>query len=121
GLRMWFCNSPEQKFDDCVEIGPRYGSRVQTFQVDRAKLDSHLLEGARNAGCALLRPAKVAKIELDGAKGQTVEIDLGNERRTIRARWLIDASGRATLLARKLGHFRPKNEHPIHAVSARVP
>ena len=20
GLRMWFCNSPEQRFDDCVEI-----------------------------------------------------------------------------------------------------
>ncbi len=51
GLRMWFCNSPEQKFDDCVEIGPRYGSRVQTFQVDRAKLDSHLLQCAVDAGC----------------------------------------------------------------------
>src|SRR5216110_3868142 len=39
GLRMWFCNSTEQRFDDCVEIGPRYSARVQTFQVDRAKLD----------------------------------------------------------------------------------
>src|SRR5881398_485401 len=39
GLRMWFCNSPEQPFDECVEIGPRYNARVQTFQVDRAKLD----------------------------------------------------------------------------------
>jgi len=50
-LRMWFCNSPEQKFDDCVEIGSRYGSRVQTFQVNRAKFDSHLLHCAVNAGC----------------------------------------------------------------------
>src|SRR5207249_5461786 len=76
GLRMWFCNSPEQRFDDCVEIGPRYGSRVQTFQVDRAKLDSHLLECAVNAGCELLRPAKVTKIELNGGNGQTVDVDL---------------------------------------------
>src|SRR5437762_2761996 len=94
GLRMWFCNSSDQKFDDCVEIGPRYGSRVQTFQVDRAKLDSHLLERAVAAGCELLRPAKVGIIELNGANGQTLDVDLGNEQRTIRARWLIDASGR---------------------------
>ena len=116
GLRMWFCNSPEQKFDDCVEIGPRYGSRVQTFQVDRAKLDSHLLECAVNAGCELMRPAKVTKIELDGANGQTVDVDLGNERRAIRARWLIDASGRATLLARRrregLGQLRLARKIP---------
>src|SRR3954463_3634713 len=101
GLRMWFCNSPDQKFDDCVEIGPRYSSRVQTFQVDRAKLDSHLLECAVKVGCELLRPAKVTRIELNGANGQTLDIDLppsqsygvtgGNEHRTIRARWLIDA------------------------------
>jgi flavin-dependent dehydrogenase len=138
GLRMWFCNSPEQRFDECVEIGPRYSARVQTFQVDRAKLDSHLLECAVNAGCDLWRPAKVTKIELNGEDGQSVTVDLGNggrcavgaenksdttERvppgRTVRARWLIDASGRATLLARKLGHFRPNNEHPINAVWAR--
>ncbi len=117
GLRMWFCNSEQQRFDDCVEIGPRYGSRVQTFQVDRAKLDSHLLQCAVDAGCELLRPAKVTKIDLNGANGQTVDVDLAQK--SVRARWLIDASGRATLLARKLGHYRPNNEHPINAVWAR--
>ena len=40
GLRLWFCKSPDQPFDDCVEVGPRYSARLQTFQVDRAKLDS---------------------------------------------------------------------------------
>jgi flavin-dependent dehydrogenase len=119
GLRMWFCKSSDQEFDDCVEIGPRYGSRVQTFQVDRAKLDSHLLDCAVEAGCKLLRPAKVAKIELHGSSGQNLHVELAEGRRTLRARWLIDASGRATLLARKLGHFRPNNEHQINAVWAR--
>src|SRR5881628_1485835 len=31
GLRFWFCNRPDQQFDDCVEVGPRYNSRVSTF------------------------------------------------------------------------------------------
>ncbi len=120
GLRLWFCNSPEQRFDDCVEVGPRYSARVPTFQVDRAKLDSHLLECAVKAGCDLWRPAKVTRCELDGARGQTVNaiVDLSDER-TVRARWVVDASGRATMLARKLGHFRPNLEHPINAVWAR--
>ncbi|MEY2546033.1 MAG: hypothetical protein QOG48_1150 [Verrucomicrobiota bacterium] len=120
GLRMWFSNSPEQRFDDCVEIGPRYNARVQTFQVDRAKLDSHLLDLAVNAGCDLWRPAKVTGVELNGAHGQTVNaiVDLAQDRQA-HARWLVDASGRATLLARKLGVFRPNEEHPINSVWAR--
>src|ERR1700756_4176161 len=32
GLRLWFSNTPDQRFDDCVEIGTRYQSRLQTFQ-----------------------------------------------------------------------------------------
>src|SRR5260370_15085244 len=61
GLRMWFCNSPEQRFDECVEIGPRYNAPVQTFQVDRDKLDSHLVECAVNAGSTLFCPAQVGQ------------------------------------------------------------
>src|ERR1700754_2885508 len=65
GLRLWFCQSPQERFDQCVEIGPRYSARVPTFQVDRAKLDSHLLDLAVEAGCELWRPAKVTSVTLN--------------------------------------------------------
>jgi flavin-dependent dehydrogenase len=119
GLRLWFSNRPEQSFDDCVEIGARYLSRVAGFQVDRSKLDSHLLELAVQAGCDLWRPAKVTKLELSGANGQSVNAVVDLAGRTVTARWIVDATGRATMLARKLGHLRPNNEHPINAVWAR--
>jgi flavin-dependent dehydrogenase len=119
GLRLWFCKSAEQQFDDCVEIGPRYSARVPTFQVDRAKLDSHLLDCAVAAGCDLWRPAKVSSCDLDGGRGQTLNVSINGAERSAKARWLVDASGRATILARKLGHFRPNLEHPINAVWAR--
>src|SRR6187431_3051059 len=64
GLRLWFTSSPDQRFDECVEVGPRYSARVPTFQVDRSKLDTHMLERACAAGCDLWRPAKVNQIEL---------------------------------------------------------
>src|ERR1700747_2426814 len=59
GLRLWFSNRPDQAFDDCVEVGTRDQARWPGLQVDRAKLDSHMLDLARDAGCDLWRPAKV--------------------------------------------------------------
>ena len=119
GLRLWFSNSPDQRFDDCVEVGPRYSARVPTFQVDRAKLDSHMLECAVEAGCELSRPAKVTQCYLDGANGQRLTVTVDGGERQVSARWLVDASGRATFLARKLGFYRPNLDHPINAVWAR--
>ena len=43
GLRMWFANRPDQPFDECAEIGARYNSRLQAFQVDRSTLDTGML------------------------------------------------------------------------------
>ncbi len=119
GLRLWFANRPDQPFDDCVEIGARYQARLPTFQVDRSKLDAHLLELAANAGCEVWKPAKVTRCDLGGAGGQSLGVLLHGEEREVRCRWVVDATGRASFLARKLGHFRQNTEHPINAVWAR--
>jgi flavin-dependent dehydrogenase len=119
GLRLWFSKYPDQRFDDCVEVGTRYQSKLPGFQVDRAKLDSHMLELAVQAGSDLWRPAKVTNCELNGGKEQKVSAVIDRAERTVNARWIVDATGRAAMLARKLGHFRPNTEHPINAVWAR--
>jgi len=119
GLRLWFSNRPDQPFGDCVEVGTRYQSRLPGFQVDRAKLDSHMLELAVQAGCELWRPAKVTNCELDNGNGQRVSAVVNLGERTTTCRWIVDATGRAAMLARKLGYFRQNTEHPINAVWAR--
>src|SRR5881296_2714815 len=82
GLRLWFSNRPDQPFDDCVEIGTRYQSRLPGFQVDRATLDSHLLDLAVQAGCALWRPAKVTNCELNNGDGQRLNAVVDGSERT---------------------------------------
>ncbi len=121
GLRFWFYNRADQPCDDCVEVGARYGARLPSFQVDRSVLDQHLLDQAVAAGCDLLRPAKVTGIDLSEAENsvQTLSVETDNTPRTIRARWIVDASGRAVVLGRKLGLYRPNREHPINSVWAR--
>lgn len=119
GLRLWFSNRVDQRFDDCVEIGTRYQSRLPGFQVDRAKLDSHMLELACKAGCDLWRPAKVTGFELNDGHGQKVSAAIDGSEHTVTCRWIVDATGRAAMFARKLGYFQPNTEHPINAVWAR--
>src|SRR5262249_58787683 len=106
---------PDQLFDNCVEIGTRYQSRLPGFQVDRAKLDSHMLDLACRAGCDLWRPAKVTSFELNDANGQRVNAAVDGDERTPTSRSIIHATGRAATFARKLGHFRPNTDHPINA------
>jgi flavin-dependent dehydrogenase len=119
GLRLWFSNRADQRFDDCVEVGTRYQSRLPGFQVDRAKLDSHMLDLASRAGCEVWRPAKVTRFELNGGDGQRVNAAMNGGERTATCRWIVDATGRAAMFARRLGHFRSNAEHPINAVWAR--
>src|SRR4051794_16526476 len=113
GLRMWFSKNSEQRFDDCVEVGARYQARLPTYQVDRSTLDGHMLDLAVAAGCDLRRPAKVSSIDLDGANGPSVTLASEAGEEEIRTRWVVDATGRASILGRQLGHFRPNKEHPI--------
>ncbi len=119
GLRMWFARSPEEKFEDCVEIGARYNSRLSGFQVDRATLDEHLLSLAVAEGCELWRPAKIAALKLGGAGRNMLSVRVGEELREVRAKWVVDASGRAAVIARKLELLRPMTELPTGALWAR--
>ena len=123
GLRYWFTDGPGRSLAQMSEIGPRELPRLPSFQLDRAKLDEHLLALATEAGCEVLRPAKVADVDF-GWPLSTVDIDLGESgqahgTRTVRARWVLDASGRRSLIARKLGLRRPVPAHPTTAMWAR--
>lgn len=118
GLRMWFCKSPQDKVEDCTELGPKYQSRLPTFQLDRALLDEHVLELAVEAGAELLRPATLREITLaEGDEAHRVTVNVSKEDvRSYTARWVIDASGKAAVLAKKLGLHRPLGDE--HATSS---
>ena len=119
GLRMWFARPGVEGLAEAAEIGAMYNSRLSGFQVDRSTLDGHVLALAIAAGCEVWRPAKVMQLELGGAGRNELTVRVGEETRTLRAQWVVDASGRAAVIARKLGHFRALAEHPVNALWAR--
>ena len=119
GLRMWFYRDSNECFTRCGEIGPKHQTRLPAFQLDRSTLDEAVLQKAVSAGCELWRPAKVQILDLGGEGQNRITVRLGEETRAITARWVIDASGRTALIARKLKLYRTLDAHPIHSVWAR--
>ena len=122
GLRFWFANQETKNLSDCSEIGGRFNARVPAFQVDRAVLDEEVLRRAVAAGAELRRPARVVgRVELNpgGEQRFTIRDVATNAEEPVRARWVVDASGVACLLARQQGWWRPNAEHPTAAVWGR--
>ena len=118
GLRFWFNQNEDDCFSQCGEIGALYQVRLPTFQLDREVLDEHVLQLAVEAGAELIRPARLTSCEIaDGIS--TLQVRSGDTERTLQARWVIDASGRATVLARKFDLLKPLPEHPTNSVWAR--
>ena len=129
GLRMWFHQKEGDTVCDCSELGPRFQSRLPGYQLDRSKLDQHLLEDVSERGATVLRPVTVREIRIpeenpdstpDRIEG-TVEVrDSDGETATLRARWIIDASGKAALLGRQRGTLvSMEGEHPTSSMWCR--
>lgn len=121
GLRFWFTAPGNSDLGRCAEIGPKLQVRLPAWQLDRSTLDPHVLQLAVDAGCELWRPATVRRIALDEATGRhtaTITREDGSEH-LVRARWLIDASGKAAVLARQRGTLETLGEHPTNSMWAR--
>jgi len=122
GLRFWFTGDTDTPFEDCTEVGANYQVKMPTYQVDREVLDEELLRVAASEGVEVLRPAKVRKVELPedaSAPSSRVMIESESGTEELTTRWLIDASGRASVLGRKLGLVKRLEEHPTNALWAR--
>ena len=121
GLRMWFSDDQTKSLDDCTEIGGRFQSRLAAFQIDREKLDTHLLDLAEREGCEVLRPATVKSLELseDGDSDSVITVSTTDGMVEYRAAWIVDASGKASMIPRQLGLLEKPEDHPTNAMWAR--
>ena len=119
GLRFWFANDEVTNLGEASELGGRYQVRLPSYQLDRATFDEEVLRRAAVAGAEVLRPATITDVALSPGGQQAVTLKAGGGTRTVRSRWVVDASGVAALLARKNGWFIPNDEHPTAAAWAR--
>lgn len=111
GLRFFFGRT-DGPFEERPEVGASYypdrydPAPHESLQIDRGVLENDLRQMVVDSGVALWEGASVDRIEIDGLRGHRVAVadaEQGGRTRSVRCRWLVDASGRRRLLAKKLG------------------
>lgn len=119
GFRFFFSDGRED-IDRCTELGVSRLLPTPSWQIDRGRFENHLGVRAREAGIDFRDGAVVRAIELgrDGAR-HAVEVERAGATSRIEADWVVDASGRAGLLKRRLG-LAESNDHDVNAVWWRV-
>jgi len=80
------------------------------WHLDRARFDATLRCAARTAGATVLDGGRVLDIERSGGEWR---LDLAGDARPLRARFLVDATGRAAVIARRLGARRLEADRTI--------
>ena len=88
------------------------------YQVRRDEFDEMLFRrAAAEHGVEALEGVRVESVEL-GRDGVVARARNGDAERTLRARYLVDATGRDTLLGRQLGVVRRHRKHQSAAIFA---
>jgi flavin-dependent dehydrogenase len=119
GFRFFFSEG-HADIDRCTELGVSQLLPTPSWQLDRGRFENFLGAHARALGIDFVDGASVRGIELaDGEDEHVVSFERDGAQQRIDARWLLDASGRAGLLKRKLGLAEP-NAHDVNAVWWRV-
>lgn len=101
GLRF-FPGGGELPLHERTEIGPCAEPIVRSYQLDRGRFENDLRDMCEADGVTLIEGAKVTDIELGKDGGEHRVGFEGANPGSVRARWLVDATGRQALLRKRL-------------------
>jgi flavin-dependent dehydrogenase len=119
GFRFfWSDGAPD--ITQVTELGASTFLPTQSYQLDRGMLENDLAQMVQAAGVQHRDGALVRDFTL-GRKGERHQVRYthGGEEHEATADWLVDASGRAGLIKRRLD-LAQANDHTAHAVWFRI-
>lgn len=123
GLRMFFSSADNQDITRRIELGhavrPPHG--VGTYQLDRGRLENALGQAVADQGVPFRTGTRVAEVELRPAEDRHRLLVVSDDgvSHEIEARWVVDATGRASTLKRRIG-LAKKVGHRANAVWFRI-
>lgn len=119
GLRFFFSTEDNQDIARRVELGLAAPHFIPSFQLDRGRFENMLGLEVEQRKIPFLDGCKVEQVVLDGETYHTIHLRRGEEALEVHARWVVDASGRSSLLKRQLD-LADKGPHRANAVWFRI-
>ncbi len=123
GLRFFFKDA-DQAINEGTEVGGSEFFAAPSYQVDRGRLENFLAQEVEGMGATLIAGCRVKDIELTSAEASTqpphiVSFVRNGEPQSVQSRWVVDASGRASFIKRKLD-LSEDLDHDVNAVWFRI-
>ncbi len=119
GFRFFFSDA-RHDLHNVTELGASRVLSTPSYQLDRGIFENELARLAQEKGVRFVDGAVIRSVELgEGKTDHCVNFEWEGQARSMRSRWLCDASGRAGLVKRKLG-LAELNDHDANAVWFRV-
>lgn len=118
-LRIFSSHDGNASIAHRPEFGLGRVSPLRTYQIDRGRLENALAEAVVEAGVELLSGHAVSSFSL-GPDRHVATVRSGDAERTLSAKWIVDASGRVSLLRRQL-RLTVDIDHDVNAAWFRVP
>lgn len=119
GLRFFFMHG-QAALTEGTEVGTSEFFAAPGYQVDRGRLENYLAESITEWGATFVDRSRVKHVEL-GPTGQNhvVQFTRDDDVREVQTRWVVDASGRAGFLKKKLD-LAQAIDHNVNAVWFRI-
>lgn len=122
GLRFFSPAAGNREISKRVELGPfeNHVLPISSYQIDRGRFENVLAVTAGKEGVAIVDDCRITGVTLgENNASHVLQLSKGEQTNTVTARWVIDASGRAAILRRKLGLSKP-SEHNVNAAWMRI-
>ena len=108
GLRFWFPAGDNSDLTQRIERGPAKHPPVPSYQLDRGRFENFLADKCLEAGVDHFRGRFIQEVEV-GDPHEVTSTTREGDTVTSKARWVVDAAGRAFLLKKKLGLLEETN------------
>ena len=120
GLRFFMSDGENQDITTRLECGPSHYLHVPSFQIDRGHFENQLAKRVLQSKIDFTDGSRVTGVDLASGNGDhRVQLEREAKQIHVDCRWIVDASGRAALLKKKLGLNRA-NRHRVNAAWFRV-
>jgi flavin-dependent dehydrogenase len=121
GLRFFFPADGKRDIARRVEWGSPRWPVVPAYQLDRGRFENALAERCLERGIDVKGGSFITEVDLGGEEHTVTVVrgGPGGEQSTVTAHWVVDASGRASLLKNKLG-LAEENGHHINSAWFRL-
>ena len=112
GLRMFFSTADNQDITHRVEYGQIAEAPLPSYQLDRGRFENTLSQILPTREITLLADTKIQQIDLQPQSGlHHLRVISEQGPKEINVRWVVDATGRSSLLKRQLGLAKKVDHH----------